>query len=190
MTPVDNWPTDFAKLAEFSRRGVLALLADSTNAERPGWTPTERMVDGALDDVFNEAKGRIILASFASLITRMQQVANAALRHNRKLAFVGTSMVDNAKMARKLGYLDIPDTLLVTAEQAKNMDDSDVVLMCTGSQGEPTSILGRLSMGNHRSLEIEKGDTVVLSSHPIPGNEENVYRTINRLFQLRRQCDL
>ena len=99
-------------------------------------------------------------------------------------------MVDNAKMARKLGYLDIPDTLLVTADQAKNMDDSEVVLMCTGSQGEPTSILGRLSMGTHRSLEIKDGDTVVLSSHPIPGNEEIVYRTINRLFQLRRQRDL
>lgn len=184
MTPVDNWPSDFAKLAEFSRRGVLALLADSTNAERPGWTPSERMVDGALDDVFNEAKGRIILASFASLISRMQQVANAALRHNRKLAFIGTSMVDNAKMARKLGYLEIPDSLLITPEQARGMEDHEYVLMCTGSQGEPSSILGRLSTGTHRSLEIQSGDTVVLSSHPIPGNEENVYRTINRLFQL------
>jgi len=184
MTPVDNWPSDFAKLAEFSRRGVLALLADSTNAERPGWTPSERMVDGALDDVFNEAKGRIILASFASLISRMQQVANAALRHHRKLAFIGTSMVDNAKMARKLGYLEIPDSLLITPEQARGMEDHEYVLMCTGSQGEPSSILGRLSTGTHRSLEIQSGDTVVLSSHPIPGNEENVYRTINRLFQL------
>ena len=111
-TPVDNWPTDFAKLAEFSRRGVLALLADSTNAERPGWTPSANAwLMAPLDDVFNEAKGRIILASFASLVCRMQQVANAALRHNRKMAFVGTSMVDNAKIARKLGYLDIPDTL-------------------------------------------------------------------------------
>ena len=118
-TPVDNWPTDYAKLAEFSGRGVLALLADSTNAERPGWTPSERVIDPAFDEVFRNAKGRIIIASFASLISRMQQVANAAMKANgRKLAFVGTSMVENAKIARKLGYLDIPDELVVTIDQA------------------------------------------------------------------------
>ena len=182
-TPVDNWPSDYAKLAEFSRRGVLALLADSTNAERPGWTPSERVVDDAFDKVFREAKGRIIIASFASLISRMQQVANAAQRYERKLAFVGTSMQDNARIARKLGYLDIPDSLLVSTEQLLTMKDSEVVLMCTGSQGEPTSILGRLSIGTNRLFDIKSGDTVVLSSHPIPGNEENVYRTINRLFE-------
>ena len=183
QTPVDNWPSDFAKLAEFSKRGVLALLADSTNAERPGWTPSEKVVDTALDQVFNEAPGRIIIASFASLVSRMQQVANAAERHGRKLAFVGTSMVDNAKMARKLGYLDIPENLQVSLDQALNMKDHEVVIMCTGSQGEPTSILGRLSVGTFRGFDIEPGDTVVLSSHPIPGNEEIVYRTINRLFE-------
>ncbi|KPL87473.1 ribonuclease J [Levilinea saccharolytica] len=182
-TPVDNWPTDFAKLAEFSQRGVLALLADSTNAERAGWTPSERVVDAALDQVFREAQGRIILASFASLVSRMQQVANAAQRYGRKMCFVGTSMVDNAKMARKLGYLDIPDNLLVTIDQALNLPEKQVVIMCTGSQGEPSSILGRLSTGRYRQFDIQSGDTVVLSSHPIPGNEENVYRTINRLFQ-------
>lgn len=182
-TPVDNWPTDFAKLAEFSQRGVLALLADSTNSERAGWTPSERVVDAALDQVFREAQGRIILASFASLVSRMQQVANAAQRYGRKMCFVGTSMVDNAKMARKLGYLDIPDNLLVTIDQALNLPEKQVVIMCTGSQGEPSSILGRLSTGRYRQFDIQSGDTVVLSSHPIPGNEENVYRTINRLFQ-------
>ncbi len=182
-TPVDNWPSDYAKLAEFSRRGVLALLADSTNAERPGWTPSERVIDAAFEDVFNQAKGRIIIASFASLVSRMQQVANAALRHNRKLAFVGTSMIDNAKMARKLGYLDIPENLVVPIDQALSMRPSEVAIMCTGSQGEPTSILGRLSVGNNRLFDVEEGDTIVLSSHPIPGNEENVYRTINRLFE-------
>lgn len=182
-TPVDNWPTDFAKLAEFSQRGVLALLADSTNSERAGWTPSERVVDAALDQVFREAQGRIILASFASLVSRMQQVANVALRYGRKMCFVGTSMVDNAKMARKLGYLDIPDNLLVTIDQALNLPEKQVVIMCTGSQGEPSSILGRLSTGRYRQFDIQSGDTVVLSSHPIPGNEENVYRTINRLFQ-------
>jgi len=182
-TPVDNWPSDYAKLAEFSRRGVLALLADSTNAERAGWTPSERVVDAAFETVFSQAKGRIIIASFASLISRMQQVANTAMRHGRKLVFVGTSMIDNAKMARKLGYLDIPDNLLVPIDQALGMRNEEVAIMCTGSQGEPTSILGRLSMGTNRLFDIKPGDTVVLSSHPIPGNEENVYRTINRLFE-------
>ncbi len=183
-TPVDDWPTDYAKLAEFSQRGVLALLADSTNAERAGWTPSERVIDDALDKVFKQASGRIIIASFASLVSRMQQVANAAERHGRKLAFVGTSMQDNAKIARKLGYLDIPEKLQVSIDQALGMPEKDVVIMCTGSQGEPTSIMGRLSTGTNRLFDIKPGDTVVLSSHPIPGNEEKVYRTINRLFQL------
>ena len=182
-TPVDNWPTDYAKLAEFQRRGVLALLADSTNAERAGWTPSERVVDAAFDKVFREAKGRIIIASFASLISRMQQVAEAAERYGRKMAFAGTSMVDNAKIAQKLDYLEIPSSTLISLDEALNRKDQDVVLMCTGSQGEPTSILGKLSMGSHRIFDIKTGDTVVLSSHPIPGNEENVYRTINRLFE-------
>ncbi|MFN2175324.1 MAG: ribonuclease J [Anaerolineales bacterium] len=182
-TPVDNWPTDYAKLAEFAGRGVLALLADSTNADRPGWTPSERVIDPALFDVFHTARGRIIIASFASLISRMQQVANAAVQHGRKLAFFGTSMKENAKMARKLGYLDVPESTLIGQEQALNMKPHEVVLMCTGTQGEPTSILGRLSMGSNRQFDIITGDTVVLSSHPIPGNEEMVYRTINRLFR-------
>lgn len=183
LTPVDNWPTDFAKLGEFSGRGVLALLADSTNADRSGWTPSERVIDPALDQVFRTAKGRIIVASFASVISRMQQVAKAAVNHKRKMAFVGTSMNENARMARKLGYLDMPDDLLVTVDQAMRMKVSDVVLMCTGSQGEPSSILGRLSTGTNRQFDLISGDTVVLSSHPIPGNEESVHRTINRLFR-------
>jgi len=182
-TPVDGWPTDYAKLAELAGRGVLALLADSTNADRAGWTPSEKVIDPAFRDVFHEAKGRIIVASFASLISRMQQVGNAAREHGRKMAFAGTSMVENAKMARKLGYLDLEDDLIVSLEQALNMDPRQVVLMCTGSQGEPTSIMGRRSMGTNRQFDIKEGDTVVLSSHPIPGNEESVYRTINRLFR-------
>ncbi|MGD8633069.1 MAG: ribonuclease J [Anaerolineales bacterium] len=182
-TPVDNWPTDFGKLAEFGARGVLALLADSTNADEPGWTPSEAVIDPAFDEVFSEAEGRILVGSFASLISRMQQVANAAQRHGRSLAFVGRSMVDNAKMARKLGYLDVPDELIVDINQALKMRPSRVVLMCTGTQGEPYSILGRLSQGTNRQFDIQRGDTVVLSSTPIPGNEELVHRTINRLFQ-------
>ncbi|MGB7876162.1 MAG: ribonuclease J [Anaerolineales bacterium] len=187
-TPVDGWPTDFAKLAEFSQRGVDLLLSDSTNAERPGWTPSEQVIGPALDKVFAAAPGRIIIASFASLISRMQQVSEAATRHKRKLAFVGTSMVDNAKIARKLGYLEIPDDTLVSIDQALNMDPKQVVLMCTGSQGEPSSIIGRLSAGTNRHFDLKSGDTVVLSSHPIPGNEESVSRTINRM--LRRGADV
>jgi ribonuclease J len=183
QTPVDNWPTDFAKLAEFSQRGVAVLLADSTNAERPGWTPSERVIDPALDEVLVNAPGRVIIATFASLISRMQQVANAAVHHKRKMAFVGMSMVDNAKIARKLGYLEIPEETVVSIEQALKLPDKDVVLMCTGSQGEPSSIVGRLSTGTNRQFDIRAGDTVVLSSHPIPGNEETIFKTINRLFQ-------
>jgi len=182
-TPVDGWPTDYAKLAELSNRGVLALLADSTNADRPGWTPSEKVIDAAFREVFRNAQGRIIIASFASLISRMQQVGNAALEHGRKMAFVGASMIENAKIARKLGYLDLPDDLVVSLEQALKMSAQDVVLMSTGTQGEPTSIVGRLSMGTNNSFDVQSGDTVVLSSHPIPGNEESVYRTINRLFK-------
>ncbi|MRR10448.1 ribonuclease J, partial [bacterium] len=183
QTPVDNWPTDFAKLAEFSARGVDILLADSTNAERAGWTPSERVIGPAFDEVMRTAKGRIIIATFASLIARVQQVADAAMRHDRKLAFVGTSMVDNTKIARKMGYLKIPDTAIVSIDEALHLPDDKVVLMCTGSQGEPSSIIGRLSAGTNRQFDVESGDTIVLSPHPIPGNEEAVNKTINRLIR-------
>ena len=182
-TPVDNWPTDFAKLAEFSQRGVTILLADSTNSERPGWTPSERVIEPAFDEVFQTAPGRVIIATFASLISRMQQVANAAIRHNRKMAFVGTSMVDNAKIALKMRYINIPETTLISLDEALNLSSKEVVLMCTGTQGEPSSIIGRLSTGENRQFDIKKDDTVVLSSHPIPGNEEAISKTINRLLR-------
>jgi len=182
-TPIDGWPTDLAKLAEFGGRGVLALLADSTNADRPGWTPSERVIDAGFDQVFLKAKGRILIGTFASLISRMAQVAEAAERHDRKMAFVGTSMLENARIARELGYLDIPDSLIVAPEKAFKMKPEKVVLMCTGTQGEPSSIIGRLSRGENRQFDLLPGDTIVLSSHPIPGNEEMVHRTINRLIQ-------
>lgn len=183
-TPVDNWPTDYAKLAELSRRGVDLLLSDSTNAERPGWTPSERVIGPALDEVIENAPGRVIVATFASLISRMQQVADAAVRHRRKLAFVGMSMVDNAKMARKLGYLEVPDDTLVSVDAALKLPPHQVVLMCTGSQGEPSSIIGRLSAGTNRQFDLLPSDTVVLSSHPIPGNEESISKTINRMLRI------
>ena len=182
-TPVDGWPTDYAKLAEFSRRGVDLLLSDSTNAERPGWTPSEMVIGPAFDKVFTEASGRVIVATFASLISRIQQVADAAAKHGRKMALAGSSMIDNVKIARKLGYLDISDEILIPLDQALKMQDHKVVLMCTGSQGEPSSIVGRLSAGTNRQFDLKPNDTVVLSSHPIPGNEETISKTINRLLR-------
>jgi ribonuclease J len=159
------------------------LLSDSTNAERPGWTPSESVIGPAFDKVFEQAKGRVIVATFASLISRVQQVADAAAKHGRKMAFAGPSMVDNVKIARKMKYLDIADERIVPLEQALTMPDHKVVLMCTGSQGEPSSIVGRLSAGTNRQFDLKPGDTVVLSSHPIPGNEETISKTINRLLR-------
>ncbi len=182
-TPSDGWPPDFAKLAEFSERGVLALLADSTNADRPGWTRSETVVGEAFDKLFREAEGRIIVATFASLISRIQQVGDMAKKYNRKLAITGRSMRDNTKMARRLGYLDIEDDIIIDISDSGNYPDSQVVIMATGSQGEPSAVMGRLASGRHNQLRVHEGDTIVFSAHPIPGNEEVVYRTINRLFQ-------
>ncbi len=183
LTPVDNWPTDYAKLGEFAQKGVLALLADSTNAERPGWTPSEQVIEPAFDKVFQQAKGRIIIATFASLISRMQQAINTAVRYHRKIAFVGLSMTENVRIAKELGYINFDDDLEVPLETALQLPDEKVLLLVTGSQGEPTSILGRLANGSNKRFDIKPGDTVVLSSHPIPGNEEVVSRAINRLLE-------
>ncbi len=182
-TPVDGWPTDYAKLADFSKRGVDLLMSDSTNAERPGWTPSEMVIGPAFDKVMKDAQGRVIIATFASLISRIQQVADATAKNGRKMALAGPSMVDNVKIARKLGYLDIPDELLVPIDQAQQMQEHKIVIMCTGSQGEPSSIVGRLSAGTNRQFDLKPNDTVVLSSHPIPGNEETISKTINRLLR-------
>lgn len=182
-TPIDNWPPDFAKLAEFSQRGVLCLLADSTNADTNGWTPSERVLAEGFDAVFRAAEGRIIVATFASLISRVQLAANAAQKFGRKMAIAGRSMRDNVKIAGQLGYLELPDDLLIDLGQAVKMPPNEVVILATGSQGEPSAVLGRLARGNHRQLSIEEGDTVVFSAHPIPGNEELIYRTINQLYR-------
>jgi ribonuclease J len=182
-TPVDGRPPDFAKLAEFAGRGVLVLLADSTNADKPGWTLSEAVIDGALDQVFRQAPGRVIVASFASLISRIQQVVNAAERNGRQVAIVGRTMVENARIAQQLGYLSIPDGLEITTNDANRLPPKQVAIMTTGTQGEPLAGLGRLAVNRHRSLSIRQDDTVVVSAHPIPGNEEMVFRTINYLFQ-------
>ncbi|HOA25441.1 MAG TPA: ribonuclease J [Aggregatilineales bacterium] len=181
--PVDGWPPDYAKLAEFSQRGVLALFADSTNATVPGWTPSESEIEPAFDHIFRNAPGRIIVATFASLISRVQQVVNVAERYGRRMVVQGYSMVENIRMAERLGYLKIPDWMPITVSEAKELSPREVFIMTTGTQGEPLAGLGRLSTGQHRNFEIEPGDTVLMSSHPIPGNEEMVYRTINKLIQ-------
>ncbi|MBN1886925.1 MAG: ribonuclease J [Thermoflexales bacterium] len=182
-TPVNGQPSDTAKLAEFGGRGVLALLSDSTNAEKPGSTPSERVVDAALEQVFQSAPGRIIVSTFASLISRVQQVADAAARHERKLIIAGRSMSENARIAQKLGYLNMPPDILMTMNDVSKLDPTEIVLMVTGAQGEPSAVLARISTGHYGALKIVPGDTVIVSAHPIPGNEEMVHRTINRLFQ-------
>lgn len=183
-TPIDGKKPDYTKLAEFSRRGVLLLMADSTNAESPGWTPSESIVQGAFDNIFRQArKGRIIVATFASHISRIQQVANLAKQYGRRLAIAGHSMTENVKMARKMGLLDIDDDMLVDLNRISGVLPQNLVIMATGSQGEPSAVLGRLATGQHRFLDVMDDDTIVLSAHTIPGNEELVSRTINRLFQ-------
>jgi ribonuclease J len=182
-TPVDGWPTDRAKLAEFSSRGVLVLLSDSTNADQPGSTPSEVVLDDAFDQIMREAPGRLIIATFSSLISRVQQVVNVAQRNGRKIAIAGRSMIENTTMARELGYLDIPDDMLVSLNDVDRLPPREVIIMATGSQGEPMAVLNRLATDSHRSLRIQEGDTVLLSSHTIPGNEETTNGVINRLFQ-------
>jgi ribonuclease J len=182
-TPVDGWPTDQAKLAEFRSRGVLVLLSDSTNADQPGSTPSEAVLDDVFHQIMREAPGRVIIATFASLISRVQQVVNVAQRHNRKIAIAGRSMIENTRMARELGYLSIPPGMLIGLDEVDRLPPQQVVIMATGSQGEPMAVLSRLATNSHRSLRIQEYDTVVLSSHTIPGNEETTHSVINRLFQ-------
>ncbi|MCY3781200.1 MAG: ribonuclease J [Chloroflexi bacterium] len=182
-TPVHGRKTDYARLAGFAQRGVVLLLADSTNSDKAGWTESEAVIDGALDRVFRRANGRIMVATFASLISRVQQVVNAARNHKRKVCITGYTMSEYAKIARKLGYLDVDDGMLVNIGQAQALPPHKVVFMVTGSQGEPSAVLGKLASGRHRQLDVREGDTIILSSHPIPGNEEMVYRTINRLIE-------
>jgi len=182
-TPVDHKPTDYARLSSFAQQGTLLLLSDSTNADRPGWTPSERVIDGAFDQAFRAAPGRIIVATFASLIARVQQVGDAAQRHGRKLAITGHTMSDNIRMARELDYLTLPDSLIVTMDEAIKLPAHEIVFIATGTQGEPTAALNRLAAGKHRQLAIVQGDTIILSAHPIPGNEKSVSRTINNLMR-------
>jgi ribonuclease J len=182
-TPVDGKPTDFAKLAELGGRRPLLLMADSTNAERPGVTPSEKVIDEAFDRVFQEAKGRIIVGTFASLISRIRQVLNAALHYDRQVAIAGYTMGEYVKIAKQLGYLEVPPGVMVPIGQAMRLPPEQVVILATGTQGEPSAALVRMATGAHKHVKIQPGDTVIHSAHPIPGNEELVGRTINRLIQ-------
>ncbi len=182
-TPTLGIPTDMGKLSEFASRGVLALLSDSTNADRPGYTPSEAIIDGALRTVFSDAEGRIIVASFSSLVSRVQQVINAAAQFGRRVSLVGTSMVENSKLALKLGHLKDPEGVIIPLSEGLKLPKDKLVIMSTGSQGERSSILGRLSRGQNRDFDAMEGDTIVVSAHAIPGNEEQVSRTINSLIQ-------
>lgn len=184
QNPADGRLPDFDRLRRYGDEGVLVLLSDSTNAERPGHTPSEQIVSETFDQIFSQAKGRVIVSTFASNISRVQQVINTAMRHNRKLAVVGRSMVDNVKMALALGYLRAPEDMMVHVDDLEDYPDSQIAVVCTGTQGEPTSALVRMANQEHRQVSLKKGDTVILSATAIPGNEELVHRTLNNLFRL------
>jgi ribonuclease J len=180
-TPAGGRTTDLARLRRLTPKGVLALLADSTNADRPGRTPTEQLVADELDRLFAEAKdGRIIIATFASLLARLQEIFRLAEKHGRKVALTGRSLEENVALARELGYLSIADALLV--DSSTRVPDRKLVIVATGAQGEPRSALNRMAQGQHRQVQVKPGDTVIISGGTIPGNEEDVGRMLNRLF--------
>ncbi len=182
-TPVDGRPTDTAKMAELGKREVLAFLCDCVRVESPGYTPPERAVGETFDTIFAQAEGRIIIATFASNISRIQQVFDTAYRHYRKVAVVGRSLEANVRMAQELGYLETPEDTLVRLADLLRLPPSEAVILCTGSQGEPMSVLSRIANQDHPQFQIRAGDTVIFSASPIPGNEESIHRVINSLFQ-------
>lgn len=183
QTPVDGEVTDFAKFAQLGEKGVLALLSDSTNVEIPGFTLSEKSVGTSLTEIFHQSQERIIVASFASNVHRLQQIISAAHQYGRKVAVVGRSMVNVISIASENGYLDIPKGTLVDLDEVVNLPKEKTVIITTGSQGEPMSALSRMAMSDHRRLEIMTGDTVVISATPIPGNEKMVARTVDNLFK-------
>lgn len=183
QTPVDGEVTDFYKLAQLGENGVLVLLSDSTNAEQPGYTPSERAVGFTLEETFQKAPGRIIVTSFASNIHRLQQIINVATKYRRKVTVVGKSMVNIVNIASELGYLTIPKGMLIGVEEINRFSKNQVVILTTGSQGEPMSALSRIATAEHRQLEIIPGDTVIISATPIPGKERTVARVVDQLFR-------
>jgi ribonuclease J len=188
QTPVDGVPADMARLAEIGREGILLLCGDSTNADRPGFSPSEREVGPHLEEVFARAQGRIIVTSFASNIHRVQQVVDAAAALGRKVSLVGRSMRKNVTIGRSLGHIEIPEGMLIQPQEVEDWPDHKIVVISTGSQGEPLSALRRMAHNDHRMIKLREGDTVVFSATPIPGNERAVNETVDRLYHIG--CDV
>ena len=182
-TPVDSELSDIWRLAKYAQEGVRLLLSDSTRADRPGYTPSERVIYDCFAEVFSEARGRIIVTTFASLISRVQQVVDTADEFDRLICVTGRNMVQNVNMAMQLGYLDVPANMLVRPDRLHEFNKEEVVIITTGSQGEPTSALGRIANRDHRQINVETDDTVIISASPIPGNEALVGKTIDKLFR-------
>ncbi|MFC1962048.1 ribonuclease J [Chloroflexota bacterium] len=182
-TPVNGRPTDLSRLAQLGTKGVLLLLSDSTYAEVPGYTPSERVVGESLERIIAEAPGRVIVTTFASLISRIQQVIDAATKHQRRVFIVGRSMTETVRMSIELGYLHDPENVLARMDQLRGTPHDKIIFVTTGSQGEPTSALVRMANRDHRQLHIQRGDVVILSATPIPGNESVVNRTVDLLFK-------
>ena len=183
LSPLDNLVTDLPKISEYGRKGVLALLSDSTNAERSGHTLSEKTVIQKLEQLFKDASGKVVISCFSSSIHRIQTVFDLAFNHGRKVAVGGRRMIATIKMAYDLGYLDIPDGLLISPEDVKRLSPDQVVLIVTGSQGEPRAVLPQMSFSNYKKMTIEQGDTVIISARIIPGNEKPVSRMINDLYR-------
>ncbi|WP_028561377.1 ribonuclease J [Paenibacillus pinihumi] len=183
-TPVNNQYADLQRMAEIGAQGVLVLLSDSTNAERPGFTPSESMIGNNFEDIFRKASQRIVVATFASNVHRIQQVINAAMATKRKIAVIGRSMVNVVNIASDLGYLEIPEGMIIEPDEVNKMAADRVVVLSTGSQGEPMSALTRMARSTHRKVDILPGDTVIIAATPIPGNEKYVGRTVDELFRL------
>jgi ribonuclease J len=182
-TPLHGEPIDFQRLAKIGEKGVLLMLADSTNAERKGYTPSESTVGTTLENIFRNCTSRIIIATFSSNVHRVQRIIDTAVMFNRKVAISGRSMINVVNIAKEIGYLKIPDKTLVDINKAKNIKDSELVIITTGSQGEPMSALARMATNDHKAVQIKKGDVVILSSTPVPGNEKTVSNVVNRLFE-------
>lgn len=182
QTPVDGLLFDIPKLSRIAEEGVLALVSDTTNVERTGYVPSERIVAQTFDRILAEAPGRVIIASFASQVHRMQMAIDASKKYGRKIAAVGRSMAQNMDMAGALGYLTIPEGVRVRADDLGGLKPEQITILTTGSQGEPLAGLSRMAEGDHRQVTVQKGDTFVLSSSPIPGNESAVWRVVNKLF--------
>ncbi|NLV16919.1 MAG: ribonuclease J [Syntrophomonadaceae bacterium] len=183
QTTIDGELVDYRKLAELGEKGIMVLMSDSTNADRPGYTSSERLVGDTFEELIGKCQGRIIVTTFASNVHRVQQAIITAQRHGRKVALVGRSLINNVTIAKELGYIDIPPDCWIEIEEIKNFQPNELLIMTTGSQGEPMSALTRMAMADHRWVVIQPGDTVVISATPIPGNEKLVAKTVDHLFR-------